>query len=151
MTMKLALTTQRDLLQQSNVEVPNDAYIVVKRTTSTPPLPPDVRTTLVWDSTIIQYRISQINSTQFTVPDDGFYMITLDLWYSASTFSWFNLVGGYVWDVETLGATNVNAPSVTKMMYLLANNAFSIIAQPLVSVSSQAILNRPLLKIKKVR
>lgn len=149
MTTKITLQTQTNLQQQSNVEVPNDAYIVFSNTANQNFIA-YVDQKIIWNTTILNYRCTRTGS-DFTVPENGWYMIALDIWWAgnAQVHYYVGLSTGS--GIAELPATTTLRANTGSFAYLQGNIPLSIYAQSYVTQASNYIYGRPYCKIKKIR
>lgn len=148
MTTRLTLQTQTNLLQQSNVEVPNDAYITCSNTANQN-FPAYVDTKIIWDTTILNYRITRTGS-DFVVPETGWYMISLYMWWAGNPTVYYGL-NQTTSDIPDFPNTDLQRANTVIFTYIAGNIPFGIFAFPTVAVTNVAIYGRPYCKIKKIR
>jgi hypothetical protein len=149
MTMKLALNTQRDLLQQSNVEVPSDAYLTLT-TTVAQNFPAGIYTIFNWNTIVDQHRCTFISPTSIEVPDTGWYIVSVAIAWNVNQTVFFRTQGN-PFDAQDIGRTEVSNAAANQLFYIVAGFPFYIQALPLGVVQSVITGNYPRVKIKKVR
>lgn len=115
--------------------------------------PANTQTIFQWRTFSINQRVSTTGSpvTGFSVPEEGWYMIGLAIWWTGSPSVVYSIANGYYF-TDVLGYTTVQNASVSNLIYLgPANTFFYVYCQPNITTTSNYIYNRPALYIKKVQ
>lgn len=150
---RIALQTQRDLQQQSNIElpeIPEDAYIV-RKATANQNFPANTNTGILFPTVVLQNRITAFSNTQIVVPDTGFYAVTISMWWTGNPRVYYGWTqSGNTVDIGAIGESDVQNCTVGSIHYFLASTPISILANPTTTVLNNAVFGRPLLKVKKL-